>query len=71
MENFSSKLEKVSVIVRKFESKEMYEISLIDWHRAENEAGSQSAFAESRGVLNNGFVEGTEMKVHEFLSYRN
>lgn len=71
MANFNNQPEKVSVIVREFEGKYVYEIPIQEWRAAENKSGHQSAFAESRAVLKNGLVEGTEMKVGEYLRYRN
>lgn len=71
MEKSNNQTEKVSVIVREFEGKEVYEIPIREWLAAENRSGNQSAFAESRAVLKNGFVEGTKMKVGEYLKYRN
>ncbi len=60
-----------SVLVRHWDSQNMEEISLKEWEEAEKNAGKTSAFAETRAVLSNGLVDGTDMLVEEYLQYRN
>lgn len=42
-----------------------------EYEAAEKLAGKNSAFAETRAVLSNGMVAGTEMTVEKYLRYRN
>ena len=49
----------------------MTEITIKEWEEAEKKAGKTSAFAETRSVLANGIVSGTEMTVEKYLQYRN
>jgi len=60
-----------SVLVRHWDSQNMICISLKEWENAEKNAGKTSAFAETRAVLSNGLVDGTNMKVEKYLQYRN
>ena len=67
----NEELKKVSVLVRDWDSRNMRELSIEEWEACEKRAGKNSAFAETRAVLNNGMVAGTEMSVAKFLQYRN
>ena len=67
----NEELKKVGVLVRQWDSRNMTEITLEEYEAAEKQAGGGSAFAETRAVLNNGKVAGTEMSVHQYLRYRN
>jgi len=60
-----------SILVREFDTVEMYEISVQEWKDAEDKAGKSCAFAESRLVLNDGTVQDTGMTKEEYLEYRN
>ena len=62
---------KESVLIRNWDSKEFSQITVAEWEAAEDRAGKNSAFAETRAVLSNGFVAGTTMTVQQFLQYRN
>ena len=64
-------LSQTSVLVRDWDSKEFSQITVAEWEAAEYRAGKNSAFAETRAVLSNGFVAGTTMTVQQFLQYRN
>lgn len=60
-----------SVLVREWDSQNMREISVEEWEQAEKHAGKNSAFAETRAVLSNGIVAGTDQTVDQYLRYRN
>lgn len=60
-----------SILVREFDTVEMYEISIQEWKDAEDKAGKSCAFAESRLVLSDGTVQDTGMTKEEYLEYRN
>lgn len=62
---------KESVLIRNWDSKKFSQITVAEWEAAEDRAGKNSAFAETRAVLSNGFVAGTTMTVQQFLQYRN
>ena len=64
-------LSTTSVLVRDWNCKNMTEITIKEWEEAEKKAGKTSAFAETRSVLANGIVSGTEMTVEKYLQYRN
>ena len=64
-------LSQTSVLVRDWDSKKFSQITVAEWEAAEDRAGKNSAFAETRAVLSNGFVAGTTMTVQQFLQYRN
>ncbi len=59
-----------SILVRDWDCKNFREITVDEFKKAED-AARTSAFAETKAVSSNGFVVWTEMKVEEFIEYRN
>ena len=67
----NEELKKTAVLARQWDSQNFSILSVEEWENAEKKAGKSSAFAETRAVLSNGMVAGTEWTVEQFLKYRN